>query len=161
MGDVVRCLQCGKDWPTDLAICPADGGSLTSPLGATAMDTALTHGTMVGEYRIEKLIGRGAMGWVYGAVHPVIGKKVAIKIIADELCAVPGSVARFVQEARAAAQLGHPNIVDAFAFGTLPGGHAYFVMEWLRGQTLLDRLLRGRVDLHEGLEIVDQVCAGL
>src|SRR5262245_61051812 len=156
MGDVARCFQCGKDWPEDLSACPADGGALTSPLGETAMDTALRRSTMVGEYRIEKLIGRGAMGCVYGAVRPVIGKKVAIKVIADELCTDPGSVARFVQEARAAAQLGHPNIVDAFAFGTLPDGRAYFVMEWLRGETLAERLLRGRVGLDEALEIVDQ-----
>src|SRR5689334_10888046 len=121
----------------------------------SAMDSALMRGTMVGEYRIEKLLGRGAMGWVYGAVHPVIGKQVAIKIIADELCTDPGSVARFVQEARAAAQLGHPNIIDAFAFGTLADGRAYFVMEWLRGQTLLERLECGRVGVDEALEIID------
>src|SRR5262249_34723744 len=91
----------------------------------------------------------------------VIGKQVAIKVIADELCTDPDSVGRFVQEARAAAQLGHPNIVDAFAFGTLPDGRAYFVMEWLRGQNLLERLLRGPGGLDQALEIVDQVCAAL
>src|SRR5258705_8434518 len=66
---------------------------------------------MVGEYAIEQRIGKGGMGTVYAAMHPVIGKRVAIKVIRRELCANPEAVARFVQEARAVNRIGHPNIV--------------------------------------------------
>src|SRR6185503_16688324 len=75
----------------------------------------LAAGTLVGEYCIERMIGYGGMGVVYGARHPVDGE----------------AVSRFVQEAQAVNQIGHTNLVDIFAFGTLPDGRSYFVMEWL------------------------------
>src|SRR4051812_6379817 len=85
-------------------------------------------GSMVGEYRVEGKLGEGGMGTVYAAVHPVIGKRVAIKVLKAQLCTSPDLVERFVGEARAVNQIGHPNIVDIFAFGALPDGRRYFVM---------------------------------
>src|SRR5439155_16476364 len=82
----------------------------------------LPPGTVVGEYRIENKIGEGGMGSVYGAIHPLIGKRAAIKVIAAELGTDPNLVNRFIQEARSVNQIGHPNIVDVFAFGKLPDG---------------------------------------
>src|SRR5688572_18930176 len=95
----------------------------------------LPTGQPVGEYVVEGKIGEGGMGCVYAAHHPLIGKKAAIKVIARSLCTDRTAVERFVMEARAVNQIGHPNIVDVFNFGSLADGRSYFVMEWLQGET--------------------------
>jgi len=85
------------------------------------------------------------MGTVYAARHPVIGKRVAIKVLAAHLCNDPALVRRFVDEARAVNKIGHPNIIDIFAFGQLGAPdhpRHYFVMEYLDGETLAARLAR-------------------
>src|SRR5262245_23048840 len=71
----------------------------SEPSGAHGAD--LEAGQMVGEYRVEQKVGEGGMGSVYGAVHPLIGKKAAIKVISPGLCTDAEAVERFVQEARA------------------------------------------------------------
>ncbi|HTL31966.1 MAG TPA: serine/threonine-protein kinase, partial [Kofleriaceae bacterium] len=124
-------------------------------------DPALAPGTMVGEYRIEQIVGEGGMGQVYGAVHPVIGKRAAIKVLLPEICRSAQMVERFVMEARAVNQIGHPNIVDVFAFGSLPDGRQYMVMEWLRGQSLSDRLRRGMMTIPEACDVLSAIAAAL
>jgi serine/threonine-protein kinase len=79
------------------------------------------------------------MGAVYSAVQPVIGKRVAIKVIAPHIASNPEVVRRFVAEARAVNTIGHPNIVDIFSFGWLPDQRHYFAMEFLDGKSLSDR----------------------
>ena len=79
--------------------------------------TDLSAGTVVGEYTIDCKLGDGGMATVYGATHPLIGKKAAIKVIAPALSLDAGLVERFVLEARAVNAIGHPNIVDVFSFG--------------------------------------------
>jgi len=103
----------------------------------------LEPGQMVGEYRIERLLGRGGMGWVYEGIHPVIEKRVAVKVLKPALAEEPDAVLRFVAEAKAVNRIGHPNIVDIFAFGQLPNGAQYFVMDYLPGESLNDRLEKG------------------
>jgi tRNA A-37 threonylcarbamoyl transferase component Bud32 len=121
----------------------------------------LEVGALVGEYRIEGLVGQGGMGQVYGAIHPLIGKRAAIKVLRRELCSDPESIERFVLEARAVNQIGHPNIVDIFAFGALSDGRQYMVMEWLRGESLAERLARQPPTLDETCELLLGVCAAL
>jgi serine/threonine-protein kinase len=116
---------------------------------------------MVGEYRVEGLLGQGGMGRVYAAIHPVIEKRAAIKILHPELSANREAVDRFIQEARSVNQIGHPNIVDVFAFGTLPDGRSYFAMEWLRGQTLRDRLQKANLGPIEALSHIDTIAMAL
>ena len=103
---------------------------------ASAPSVELTTGASVGEYVIERKIGEGAMGTVYRAVHPAIGKQVAIKVMTPRLFDEPEAVKRFVAEARAVAAIRHPGIVDVFGFGRLPDGRTYLVMEWLDGKSL-------------------------
>src|SRR5262245_26690533 len=98
-----------------------------APAEESPQPADLMPGFIVGEYRIEKKIGEGGMGAVYGAVHPLIGKRAAIKVISAALGADSSAVNRFVQEARSVNQIGHPNIVDVFAFGELPDRRNYFV----------------------------------
>jgi hypothetical protein len=106
-----------------VVITPTPGSSVASAVasgGALAVPSAdLPAGTVVGEYRIEGKLGEGGMGQVFAATHPLIGKRAAIKVIKLELCANVEAVERFVQEARAVNQIGHPNIVDVFSFGGL------------------------------------------
>ncbi len=118
-------------------------------------------GTMVGEYRVVAKLSEGGMGEVYAGVHPLIDKKVAIKVIRPSLGLDDVAVDRFVQEARVVNQIGHPNIVDIFAFGELPDSRAYFVMEWLAGETLAERMIRQRPDLDEALRVLDQIADAL
>jgi predicted ATPase/serine/threonine protein kinase len=109
----------------------------------------LAAGSMVGEYRVTAPIGQGGMGVVYAGVHPLLGRRVAIKVLTDETAHSEDAAERFLQEARAASALRHRNIVDVFAFGRLPDGRSYLVMELLEGETLravLDR--RGPLDLR-------------
>ena len=125
------------------------------------MAADLKPGDMVGEYRVDQQIGEGGMGRVYCATHPVIAKRAAIKILHPELSVNREAVERFVQEARSVNQIGHPNIVDIFSFGTLPDGRCYFVMEWLRGESLRDRLRRVRVPLAEALAFIETIAVAL
>jgi serine/threonine-protein kinase len=139
---------------------------VTEPSADTAsvqleIDSELQPGTSVGEYQIESKLGQGGMASVYAAVQPVIGKKVAVKVMSRQLCVDPVQVERFVQEARAVSQIGHPNIVDVFAFGALPDGRSYLVMEWLQGETLASRLRRGWLTVPEAVAIMFQICDGL
>ena len=121
----------------------------------------LVEGSPVGEYEIQGQIGEGAMGTVYSAIHPVIGKTVAIKVLKPELCANQASIDRFVQEAQSVNRIGHPNIVDVFSLGELPDGRAYFVMEWLRGEDLKARLARGPITVSDTCDILDGVARAL
>jgi serine/threonine-protein kinase len=132
-----------------------------SPDAHLLVDGTLAEGTMVGELRIESQIGFGGMSTVYSAIQPLIGKRAAIKVIAAHLCVEKVNVDRFVQEARAANQIGHPNIVDAFAFGVLADGRSYLVMEWLQGETLAARLRRGPMPIAEAMAIIFQICDAL
>ena len=121
----------------------------------------LPSGSLVGEYEIECKIGEGGMGAVYAAVHPVLGKRAAIKVISTEISKDENAIARFRREARAVAQLASPHIVDVFGFGELADGRAYFAMEYLVGESLRDRIARGRVPLDEALELLDQISSAL
>jgi serine/threonine-protein kinase len=115
-------------------------------------DQLLAPGTMVGEYRVEHRIGSGGMGIVFAAVHPLIGKRVAIKVLKADVCNDAVAVERFIDEARIVNQIEHPNIVDIFAFGQMPDGRQYFVMEWLRGRSL-------RVHIESERLTVAQTCS--
>jgi serine/threonine-protein kinase len=115
----------------------------------------------LGEYTVEGKIGEGGMGSVFAAVHPLIGKRAAVKVLKKELCEDPITLERFVDEARVVNQIGHPNIVDVFAFGTLPDGRSYFVMEWLKGQSLRDRLTNGPIHYLEACGILKSLSRAL
>ncbi len=101
------------------------------------------------------------MGAVYAGHHPVIGKKVAVKVLAPQCAAVPDLVRRFAEEARAVNKIGHPNIIDIFSFGTLPDARPYFVMEFLEGASLGQRLEAGDLKPDETRRILRQICSAL
>jgi serine/threonine-protein kinase len=131
------------------------GVSGTSELPSTPVDADLEEGRMVGEYRVEGKLGQGSFGTVFKAVQPLIGKVVAIKVLAPRFSADPEMVSRFVAEARAVNQIRHRNIIDIFSFGTLDDGRQYYVMEYLEGEPLDARIDReGRISLADALPIL-------
>ncbi|HEY5951298.1 MAG TPA: serine/threonine-protein kinase [Kofleriaceae bacterium] len=142
----------GEDTEVSVIPAPDDGDVTTMSQPISLTDTNLRTGMTLGEYRVDRMIGSGGMGVVYAAVHPLIGKRAAIKILKKELCTDPVTLERFIDEARVVNQIGHPNIVDVFAFGALPDGRSYFVMELLSGETLRTRLARDPMQL-------DEICA--
>jgi serine/threonine protein kinase len=97
-------------------------------------------GTMVGTYRLTKKIGEGGMGVVYEAIHPIIERKIAIKLIQPEQADNIEAVRRFFDEARALSRSRHPNIVEVYDLGQLEDGTIFLEMELLNGHTLRDRL---------------------
>jgi Protein kinase domain len=121
----------------------------------------LPSGFLVGEYRIDRLLGRGGMGAVYAAEQPEIGARVAIKVLGAALSHDPRLVKRFVEEARVVNKISHPNIIDVFAFGHLTDGRQYFVMEHLEGETLASRLARGQIPVSEARRLLQQICEAL
>ncbi len=149
------CPRCKVSYPNDVTACPKDGEPL-------APGEDLEAGTMVGEYRVEKKLGEGGFGAVYLAVHHVINKSVAIKILNRACSMDPAMLSRFTSEARVVNQIRHRNIVDIFAFGRLPDGRHYHVMELLEGKPFDEYLKeRGRISLEEALPIFRGVSRAL
>ena len=132
------------------------------PQAIGASDQDLAVGQEVGEYRIEGTLGKGGFGTVYGAVQPLIGKRVAIKVLARKYSADPEIVSRFIAEARAVNQIRHRNIIDIFSFGTLSDGRHYYVMEYLDGEPL-DVHIRneGPMPLEEALPVLRAIARAL
>jgi serine/threonine-protein kinase len=119
-------------------------------------------GRSIGNYKIVRAIGEGGMGTVYLAEHPMIGKRVAVKMLRPDLGTDPGLVSRFFQEARAVNEIRHPNIVDISDFGKTEDGIVYLVMELLEGRSLRDRLnAEGALPIDDVVTISRQVCDAL
>jgi tRNA A-37 threonylcarbamoyl transferase component Bud32 len=115
----------------------------------------------IGNYDITGYLGSGGMADVYLGVHPVLGRKAAIKLLRRELLGDSGLRQRFLQEARITDRLRHPNIVEMLDVGQTLDGRLYLVMELLEGKTLASRLEEGRIETLEAIEILHQICAGL
>ncbi len=125
------CPECGESSQVQ-GYCPADGTAL-APRG----DDHLL-GQSVGPYRIAGLLGEGGMGRVYKGVHPSIGSRVAVKVLANSCVQNPEMVERFFAEARAVNLIRHESIVNVLDLNTLPDGRPYIVMEYLDGAPLAD-----------------------
>jgi serine/threonine protein kinase len=118
----------------------------------------LVGAVLDGRYRIDRVIGAGAMGTVYSGIQISIGRDVAIKVMNPESARNPELVRRFLREARLSSHLAHPNAVSVLDFGHTRSGVHYLVMELLHGRTLEEILgTEGRLHpervVHIGLQI--------
>ena len=126
------------------------------------MATFPINGQLAGDYLIKKQLGRGDKATVYAGEHRDTGRQVAVKVLLPHLSIQQKVARRFITEARAAASLGHPNIVEVLASGRLEHDVPYYVMELLRGQRL-DAALgqQPRLTAAVALPYVKQICAAL
>jgi eukaryotic-like serine/threonine-protein kinase len=114
-----------------------------------------------GRYRTQELLGRGGMASVYLARDGELDRPVAVKVLAEHLADTPGFRKRFLREAKLAAQLSHPNVVQVFDVGE-HDGVPFIVMECVEGSTLAEELKqRGPLDPAEVVDLALQICGGL
>jgi serine/threonine-protein kinase len=119
-----------------------------------------TRTLLGGRYVLAETLGRGGMAVVYRATDTVLGREVAVKVLADRLARDPSFVERFRREAWAAARLSHPGVVTVFDHGS-EGRLHYIVMELVEGPTLSDLLARGPLGVERTAAIGGQVLAAL
>jgi serine/threonine-protein kinase len=117
--------------------------------------------TLGGRYRVERELGRGGMAKVFLGRDTVLGRTVAVKVLAPQFADDDGFVQRFRREAQAAASIGHPHIVSVFDTGSDDGVH-YIVMEYVEGRTLAEFLAGGgRILPDRAIDIAMDVCRAL
>jgi serine/threonine-protein kinase len=101
--------------------------------------------TLAGRYQIVRKLGEGGMGAVYVAIHTLLEKEVALKVLHNEFARKQDLVERFMQEAKAASRIRHENVIDISDFGVTPEGQVFFAMELLTGHDLHEDLARARL----------------
>jgi serine/threonine-protein kinase len=147
-----ECPTCGACYDSGTANCRADRSMLVS-VNAARM--------LADRYQLERRLGRGGMGTVYVALDTSLDRRVAAKLVREDLVGLPGAAERFQREARAAASFSHPNVVTVHDFG-VTGTRAFLVMELLDGQTLRDILrVEERIDCRRALAILRDVTAAV
>src|SRR6058998_671863 len=120
----------------------------------------LLVGQTFGHYKISKRIGSGGMGEVYLATDMVAGRKAALKLLPMRFTGDAERLKRFQQEARAVVALNHPNILTVYEIGEDHSTH-YIASELIEGETLRQRLARGRMALDEASDVAIQVASAL
>ncbi|HEY5373970.1 MAG TPA: serine/threonine-protein kinase [Polyangiaceae bacterium] len=159
-----RCSSCGESYAEGVIFCPRDGSALSLRGADAGPDPYLGH-TLLGAFRIDALIGTGAVGRVYRAHQLGVERSVALKIMHRDLAASEAQQSRFRREARLAGSLSHPNVVSVLSLGELESAGTrvpFLVLEYLDGLSLRSALLaQGALPppraLHILLQIADAV----
>src|SRR5215471_4499278 len=120
----------------------------------------IAAGTKLGRYEIRAKLGEGGMGEVYLAQDTKLDRKVAAKILPAELAGDTDRMRRFVQEAKAASALNHPNIITIYEIDETDSGH-FIATEFIDGETLRERLLKASPKLAESIDIAGQIAGAL
>ncbi|MBK6579727.1 MAG: serine/threonine protein kinase [Sandaracinaceae bacterium] len=178
----IRCPHCGVPHDASVPLCPTTGQPVaratkrtsSNPAPATAAAPAAAPKAapvsapsspadviLGGRYRLLHILGEGGMGTVWAAEHQLLKKLVAVKLLLPQQ--LHGAARkRFEREARMAGSIGHPSIVKVFDLGHREDGAPYLVMEYLKGESLADRLeTYGALDVAECVTIMTQVLGGL
>jgi eukaryotic-like serine/threonine-protein kinase len=124
------------------------------------MPSPFPPGTKLGRYEIRSQLGAGGMGEVYLAVDPDLNRRVALKILPEEFAGKPQAMQRFIQEAKAASGLNHPNIITIYEVGTDAG--TYFIAtEYVDGDTLRTHISRGQLSIGKAVDVGLQIASAL
>src|SRR5215468_6951415 len=120
----------------------------------------LATSTKLGRYEIRSKLGEGGMGEVYLACDTKLDRKVALKILQPDVASDRSRMNRFVQEAKAASALNHPNIITIYEVDETDSGH-FIATEFIEGETVRERLLKAPLTIREALDVAAQVAAAL
>ena len=156
------CPGCGSPLPDGRpeGLCPKCLLNLGLVESRTQLGSNLTPGIRLGPYEIREQIGKGGMGEVYRATDTRLDRTVAIKVLPEHLASDPQRRERFEREAKAVSSLNHPHICTLYDVGE-QGGTRFLVMELVEGQTLAERLQKGRLPLDQALEYATQIADAL
>jgi predicted Zn finger-like uncharacterized protein len=167
VGHEGRCKGCGRTFAlapsTDTSGSLAASGlpsTLTSEPSPTALAQAFPLPETFARFVITQRLGSGAFGTVYRATDPVLGREVALKVPQAGLLESPSAAERFLREARAAAQLRHPNIVTLFETG-IDRGDYYIATEFIDGTTLGDAVSEAKIDPRRAAEVAAALAEAL
>src|SRR5215831_6284985 len=157
MRECPRCERCLED---EVALCPDDQAKTKVTLPGTTL--------LNGRYRLERRLGRGAMGQVYLARDEnLLTRRVAVKtirpdVLSDEDLQEGEAIARFEREARTAASIQHHNVIGVTDFGKSDEGVFFLVMEYVEGESLYQLLRReGTITVQRAHAFMRQICAGV
>lgn len=148
-----ECPQCGVCYDSGATQCSRESARLVPVILPRLLD---------GRYYLERRLGRGGMGTVYAASDRALERRVAVKVIREDLVGSAEAAERFRREARVAASFAHPNVVTVHDFGVAAGTRAFLVMELLEGNTLREGLWRQRpFSSSRVLAVLRDVCTAL
>jgi len=154
-----RCPACDARYPKEFRVCPQDA----TPLEESTEQDPLLGAVLADTYHIVRLIGEGGMGRVYEARHTrLANKRLAVKLLHDEMARQPEILTRFEREAEAASTIAHPNVVEVLDVHHLEDGRPYIICEYLEGEelgALLDRV--EKLPTETAIRIVRQICRAL
>src|SRR5256886_12308491 len=142
------------------------GAFIEAPVGGIATriiengQADLLVGQTIGHYKISKRIGSGGMGEVYLATDITAGREAALKLLPTRFTSDAERLKRFQQEERALVGLNHPNILTVYEIGEDHSTH-YIASELIEGETLRQRLMRGRMEVGEAVDVAIQVASAL
>ena len=164
-----RCVSCGERYATSVLFCPKDGSPTVTPEHGGASADPYLGRVIAGQFRVERLLGVGAMARVYLAQQLGLERHVALKILHRELCSDEAATARLRREATIGARLRHPNLAEVLmlgsvdAAGTETGGEPFIVLEHLDGMSLSSALLAGNgaLGLLRAVHVALQICDAL
>ena len=154
----MHCPACQKEVSLGLRFCPHCG----APQATDAQAHPLL-GKLIGQnFRLEELLGRGAMGTIFKATQLSLGKAVVIKLLHKHLAASTSQTKRFEQEARAASIIAHPNVIQIIDFGHADDGSLFIAMEYVPGVDLAELLFNSfPIDHRRVIKIMEQICFAL
>ncbi|MBR2873518.1 MAG: protein kinase, partial [Lentisphaeria bacterium] len=157
----IYCPQCKKIITPEL---PDGAQEVNCPECSTAIpvpENDLAPGVVIGDFLLEKPLSSGGMGMVYLARQISLDRPVALKVLHDKFADNPEYIEGLFREARAAAKLTHPNIVQAYAVGE-ENGIFYFAMEYIRGETFKQILKRQNIlEFDQAVKVIKEICGAL